>query len=118
MTDELSLNEYQRLALRTAGSHPTTEDALKCWALGIAGEGGEFADAVKKALYHGKGVDRELLAKELGDGLWYYSVAAHALGYTLEEVARMNVAKLRARYPDGFSYEASAARRDAADGSG
>lgn len=110
----LTLDEYQRLALRTAGSFPTVEEALKCWALGVAGEGGEFADGVKKALYHGVGLEpsRIKLAKELGDGLWYYAAAAHALGFTLEEIAQMNVAKLRERYPDGFSNEASAARVD------
>src|SRR5579863_8536521 len=96
------LDEYQRLALRTAGSHPTSEEALKCWALGVAGEGGEFADSVKKALYHGHGVDRPKLGKELGDSLWYLAVAAHNIGYTLSEIAQMNVDKLKARYPEGF----------------
>jgi NTP pyrophosphatase (non-canonical NTP hydrolase) len=108
----MTLNEYQLLALRTAGAFPTSEEALKCWALGVAGEGGEFADAVKKALYHGHGVDRAKLAKEIGDGLWYYAVAAHALGYSLSEVAQMNVEKLRARYPDGFDPERSKNRRE------
>lgn len=101
------LDEYQWAALRTAGQHPTTESALTCWALGVAGEGGEFADSVKKAIFHGHGIDRAKLAKELGDELWYVAVAAHALGYTLSEIAQMNIDKLRARYPEGFSEERS-----------
>lgn len=106
------LDEYQRLALRTAGAHPTTEDALKCWALGIAGEAGEVADLVKKALYHGHGVDRAKIGRELGDELWYVAVAANALGFTLAEIAQMNVDKLRERYPDGFSQDRSRQRKD------
>ena len=101
------LDEYQRLALRTAGAFPTTEEALKCWALGVTGEAGEIADLVKKGLYHGHGIDRAKLAKEVGDELWYVAVLAHALGFTLAEVAQMNVDKLRARYPEGFSEERS-----------
>lgn len=112
MTEVVTLDQYQALALRTAGSHPTTDDALKCWALGIAGEAGEVADLVKKALYHGHGVDRVKIAKELGDELWYLAAAAHALGFTLSEIAGMNIEKLRARYPEGFSEERSVHREE------
>ena len=48
-----------------------------------------------------KGVEA-LTAKELGDAAWYLAVSADALGYPLERVLRMNLDKLRARYPDGF----------------
>ena len=37
---------------------------------------------------------------------------AHELGYTLQDIAEMNIAKLAKRYPDGFSPEASQARVD------
>lgn len=59
-------------------------------------------DLIKKHIGHGHPLDRERLLRELGDVLWYVSAIAGALGFTLEEVARANVAKLRARYPDGF----------------
>lgn len=36
---------------------------------------------------------------------------ADALGYTLEEIFEMNVEKLRARYPEGFSEELSRNRK-------
>jgi NTP pyrophosphatase (non-canonical NTP hydrolase) len=84
------------------------------WALGLTGEAGEVADLLKKGFGHGHGVDREKLQKELGDVLWYLAVLADSFGLTLSEVARANVAKLRARYPTGFSIEASKAKADEA----
>jgi NTP pyrophosphatase (non-canonical NTP hydrolase) len=39
-------------------------------------------------------------------------LASRFCGYTIEEVAMMNVGKLAARYPDGFSAEASEKRVD------
>ena len=57
-------------------------------------------------------MDREHLAKELGDVAWYLAVSADALGYTLEEVLEMNVEKLRARYPEGFEIERSLTRKE------
>lgn len=76
-------------------------------ALGLAGEAGEFADEVKKRAGHGHDLDRAKLIKELGDALWYVAECASALGLTLECVAQYNLAKLRERYPQGFSSEAS-----------
>jgi NTP pyrophosphatase (non-canonical NTP hydrolase) len=71
-------------------------------ALGLAGESGEYADLIKKHLFHSHALDREKARKELSDVLWYVAVAAHQLGFTLSSVAQANVDKLRARYPDGF----------------
>lgn len=88
--------------------------ALGMTALGLAGESGEFADEVKKHLFHGKELDQEKLVKELGDILWYLAAAAKYLGVSLSDIAAKNNEKLRVRYPDGFSYEASAARVDLA----
>lgn len=104
----MTLNEYQSEALRTA-AHPNTAKApaLVIRALGLAGEAGEFADLVKKWAGHGHDLDHEKATKELGDVLWYVATVAEALGLPLEDVAAANVAKLRARYPDGFSVEAS-----------
>jgi NTP pyrophosphatase (non-canonical NTP hydrolase) len=93
----MTLNEYQTETLRTAGS----ADRIMT-ALGLAGETGEYVELVKKWAFHGRELSRDEAAAELGDVLWYASVAAHANGLTLEEVATRNVAKLRARYPGGF----------------
>lgn len=98
----MTINEYQTAALRTA-SNPDSN--LPLWlngALGIAGEGGEVADMVKKHLFQGHPLDIDHLAKELGDIAWYLAVTAHAIGYDLETILTMNIAKLLKRYPNGF----------------
>lgn len=99
--------------LRTAKMETwTTKDATTLATMGLAGEVGEVVDLIKKELFHGKPRDRELLVKEMGDVLWYYTLALHVFGFTYKEVAEANVMKLRARYPDGFSVEAAQARMD------
>lgn len=98
-----SANAYQTLAVRTANR--TTGDQaelLTNWALGIGGESGEVLEHVKKYAFHGNALDRDALAKELGDLLWYIAVMADDLGVMLGEVMDKNIAKLKARYPEGF----------------
>ena len=50
--------------------------------------------------------------KELGDIAWYLAETAYALDLTLEEILSANIKKLRKRYPEGFSAEASMERAD------
>jgi len=47
----------------------------------------------------GRTLDRDAVALELGDALWCLSIAADTLGLSLQDVARLNVEKLRSRYP-------------------
>ena len=108
----MELNQYQKLALRTAGHRHNTQKTLTNTALGLAGESGEVADIIKKTFYHGHPLDKEALYKELGDVLWYLAVMADGLGFSLDEIAQANVDKLRARYPEGFSEERSIHRQD------
>ena len=109
----MTINEYQKLAQRTANTKRPS-DKLENACLGLAGECGEVCDVMKKALFQGHELDREHLAKELGDVAWYLAVGAHALGYDLETVLHMNVVKLRERYPNGFEAERSL-RREVGD---
>lgn len=108
----MTLNEYQNAAQRTARPDWPVEKRLTMAALGAAGESGEFADMVKKFIFHAHDLDREKAMLELGDQLWYITEAAAALGYTLEEVALANIAKLKRRYPEGFDPERSKNRRE------
>ena len=70
--------------------------------LGLTGEAGETADKIKKVLRDKDGVisdeDRESIAKELGDVLWYIAAIARYLGVELSEVANGNIDKLESRY--------------------
>ncbi len=81
-------------------------------ALGLSGEAGEFADTVKKHLFHGHPLDREELLKEVGDILWYAALACDALDASLGAVMAANIEKLRRRYPEGFSSERSQQRSE------
>ena len=47
-------------------------------------------------------MDKEHLAKELGDVAWYLAEAATALDMSLEDIFQANIDKLKMRYPDGF----------------
>lgn len=104
---ELTMNQYQNLANRTSGAGKQGERRQIIAALGLAGEAGEFANMIKKLTAHGHPITVDELAEELGDVLWYLAEAASASGLTLNDIAAMNVEKLRRRYPDGFSEERS-----------
>jgi NTP pyrophosphatase (non-canonical NTP hydrolase) len=98
----MQIDDYQHNAGRTLG-----DADLRILALGLCGEAGEAAEHIKKHFGHGHDLDVDDLAKELGDVLWYVAALATALDVNLSQVAQANVAKLRARYPDGFSEERS-----------
>lgn len=100
-------NEYQKEALRTESGMNKQYPRILNGLMGLNGEAGEAIDILKKSLFHGHELDREHLAKELGDVAWYLAVSADAIGYKLEDILQMNVDKLRARYPEGFDTERS-----------
>ena len=104
----MTINEYQTAALRTAQTDKfSASDLLLNSALGSCGESGEVADLVKKHRFQGHDLDIDHVAKELGDISWYLAVGAYSIGYDLEKILQMNVDKLKARYPNGFSADRS-----------
>lgn len=107
-------NEYQEQALRT--QNPLVMEDLRIveGVMGLAGEAGECVDIIKKKVFQGHELDKEHLAKELGDVAWYLAESADAIGYDLETIFRKNLDKLKNRYPDGFDSERSY-RRDPDD---
>lgn len=108
----MTINEYQELALRTLNPALGPKDVLINGVMGLCGESGEAIDIVKKHLAQGHPLDREKLAKELGDVAWYLAETAYAIGYPLEDILQMNIDKLKARYPEGFSSENSINRHE------
>ena len=73
-------------------------------ALGLCAESGEFTEIIKKIVFQGKPVNQENLfhlKRELGDIMWYFIQACILLDTTPEEIIKMNVDKLKSRYPGG-----------------
>ena len=104
-------SEYQSLAMRTC-SIPVelAKDRLMHAAFGVNSEAGEIAGILQKE-YQGHPVDRNHLLKELGDLMWFVAEACTALDASLDDVMRMNIDKLKARFPEGFSAEKSLHRK-------
>lgn len=109
----MTIREYQRQAMRTLNPALDEKDVLINGVMGLCGEAGEAIDLVKKHLAQGHPLDRERLAKELGDVAWYLAETATAIGYDLEAILLGNLEKLRARYPNGFETERSLVRDEA-----
>jgi NTP pyrophosphatase (non-canonical NTP hydrolase) len=107
----IDFQQYQSLAMRTAKNLDWDENLIHS-ALGLSGEAGEFADAVKKHLIYGQPFDKLNAIEEVGDLLWYVALACKALGVDIEHVAFENVKKLQRRYPDRYSDSLAAARLD------
>jgi NTP pyrophosphatase (non-canonical NTP hydrolase) len=99
----MTIDEYATGARATA-AYPTSA-VLLYPILKLAGEAGEVAEKLGK-LMRDEGwspgdelslEQRDALAHELGDVLWYVAAVAHDLGLPLDEVARRNLAKLADR---------------------
>ena len=109
----MTINEHQKLAMTTLNPELSKKDVLINGGMGLGGESGEAIDIVKKWLAQGHDLDKQQLAKELGDIAWYLAETAFALDIPLEDILQANIDKLRKRYPEGFSAERSIERADA-----
>lgn len=106
----MKVNEYQELAMTTLNLELSRRDALINSVMGLCGESGEAIDIVKKWMAQGHELDKEHLAKELGDIAWYLAEAATALEIPLEDILQANIDKLKQRYPEGFETKRSQVR--------
>ena len=93
-------DDYQRAALRTARDKDAPDEFMHL-VLGLVGETGEIAEKVKKLVRDQHSdldrLDRDDMAAELGDVLWYAAVLADFLGLSLGDIAQRNIAKLADR---------------------
>ena len=104
----MELNDYQKKALETAIYHQEDDshyDDVSYCVHGLCSEAGEIANKIKKAHRDDRNVitkKRALsMALEFGDVLWYVAVGAKELGFSLEEIAKMNYDKLHSRKERG-----------------
>ena len=119
-------NEYQVLAMRTNDGGATERLINNCsdtptdikigdlanGVMGLTGEAGEVADLVKKVIFHGHSLNIADIEKELGDVMWYVAMCCNAIGVNLDNIMQGNIDKLKKRYPEGFSQEASINRTE------
>jgi len=74
--------------------------------MGLVNEAGEVAGKLKKQIRDcdrdfGSKLFKEDMRKELGDVMWYLANTAADLGFTLDEIAAANIAKLKDRQARG-----------------
>ena len=111
-------NAYQRHAMRTNDEMSTARLELSIdmnskydmggivmATMGLSGEVGELNDMIKKWIFHKSDMDITHAKKELGDILWYVACMAESFGWSLDEIMKMNIDKLKARYPKGFDID-------------
>ena len=122
MSNQIDLEKYQKfVAAVTSKESMNFDDLLRrinelrnstnvnisllmTASIGLASEGGEFSEIVKKILFQGKPLtDAEIfhMKRELGDIIWYWTDACTALGLNPNDVIQENVNKLESRYPGG-----------------
>lgn len=107
----MNINEYQELAGRTINTKLTADQQMMHSLYGLSGELGEIHSLFQK-VYQGHKLDIEHLKKEIGDLLWFVAELCTSRGWDMDDIAQMNIDKLRARYPKGFDAEKSLNRAE------
>lgn len=102
--------EYQVLAARTINEDLAPLGKERHALHGMVGEIGEIHSLYQK-IYQGHKFDDEHAKKELGDLMWFIAEYCTAKGWNLDDIMQMNIDKLRARYPEGFSSDKSLHRK-------
>ena len=107
----MELNEYQILARRTMNQSLNFEETSRHALHGMCAEVGEIHGLYQK-FYQGREMDAEHVQKEVGDLLWMIAEFCTVNGWKLGDIAQMNIDKLKARYPKGFTADKSLHRKD------
>jgi len=100
--EKVSAEQYQKECLKTAKHFEDRKAELSNWGLGVAGEAGDLAGCIKKVLYHDDKQEQGI-RENVGDTMWYIAMICNHFDWNLEEILAENVAKLKTRYPQGFS---------------
>ena len=107
----MTVSEYQALAGRTINRELSYAELTLHALHGLSAEVGEIHSLYQKR-YQGHDFKAEDLKKEIGDEAWFLAELCTANGWSMEEVLRMNIEKLKRRYPDGFDAEKSVNRKE------
>lgn len=103
----MTLDDYQKAALRTLNPSLDPRDRLLDASMGLSEEAAEVLGLVRKRAMQNREIPRERLVEELGDVLWCLAATCDSLGTSLREIAEANQAKLAARHPGGFEIRRS-----------
>mgnify|MGYP001601095772 FL=1 len=103
---DITFNDYQNQAAKTA-IYPTMsrygqvgpKDTLSLVypLIGLSGEVGELQNKLKKVIRDNKTLNSADIEAELGDILWYISQLATEFNLSLNNIAKENLNKLKAR---------------------
>lgn len=129
MEHEMTLAEFEAEVLKRVRTDADPRELVHNMVMGLIGELGEVVEPLKKQMHHRvhfdeQGVTLNDMQKECGDLLWYVTALPIALRLYLKQqyggtpegdalidsllslpaIAAANVAKLRARYPESFTY--------------
>jgi len=107
----MTLNEYQELAGRTINRNLRKDEILRHALFEMCGELGEIHSIYQK-VYQGHKITMDDLKKEVGDLLWGIAEFCTVNGFTMDEIAEINIDKLKKRYPEGFDPEKSLNREE------
>lgn len=98
----MTLEEYKVDCLRTLPKNLYRGEQLLQGLVGATTEAAEALDIHKKTMWQNHPHERDRLLSELGDALFYISIATDALDSSIEEIMQMNVEKRKRRYPNGW----------------
>lgn len=107
----MRFEDYQVDAARTINYDLKPSEQGKHALHGMVGEIGELHSIYQKR-YQGHEFDVDHAKKELGDLLWFIAEYCTSHGWMMDEIAQMNIEKLKARYPEGFESDKSLNRKE------
>ena len=107
----MTVSEYQALSGRTINRELSTVELTHHALHGLSAEVGEIHSLYQKR-YQGHDFKADELKKEIGDLAWFLAELCTANGWSMEDVCRMNIEKLKRRYPEGFDPEKSVNRSE------
>lgn len=103
----MDIREFQRVSTRTLNKELSKEQQVSNMIFGANGELGEVTDILKKHLYQGHRINKQHLAEEIGDALFYIVNLCTLYNLDVEDILQGNVDKLKKRFPEGFDAERS-----------
>jgi NTP pyrophosphatase (non-canonical NTP hydrolase) len=100
----MNFDEYQKKS-RELAIYPDRGKNFVYPGFGLVGEAGEVAEKLKRIIrdqnWQVTEENRQELAKELGDVLWYVANLAAEFKLPLSKIAEMNIEKLTSRHKRG-----------------